>query len=77
MGETVSEDNQTRICPISIVYKNPMVKYGAPYILDEDTFCSATCEGIQTEARTIGGVTLPHFFDRVYCEKTQRNIDVE
>lgn len=71
MSETVPEDIQSRICPILFAYRNSMARFGAPSSVGEDTMCAVTCVGIKTEARAIGGVTLPHVFDRVYCENTQ------
>ncbi|HVC36267.1 MAG TPA: hypothetical protein VNE40_02370 [Candidatus Dormibacteraeota bacterium] len=71
MSETISEDTQARICPILFMYKNPLARFGESIVLDDDTICAATCEGIKTEARAIGALTLPRIFDRVYCEKTE------
>lgn len=71
MSETVFEESQSKICPILFMYKNPMNRFGEPIVIDDDTICAATCEGIKTEARAIGALTLPRVFDRVYCEKTE------
>lgn len=71
MSENVSELTHARICPILFMYKNPMARFGEPIVVDDDTICAATCEGIKTEARAIGALTLPRVFDRVYCEKTK------
>ena len=71
MSESAPDILQTTVCPIMIVYKNQMVRFGAPFGADTDALCAATCEGILSKPRTIGQVILPHIFDRVYCEKTE------
>lgn len=71
VSETAPEDFQITVCPIMLVYRNQMARFGAPSGVDSDIVCSAGCEGILSEPRTIGRVILPHVFDRVYCEKTE------
>lgn len=59
----------TELCSIKLIQQYNRQKLGAAAVDGgAEMLCPSTCTGLRSEPRTIGKITLPSLFDRVFCD---------